>query len=147
MLRITLPLAMPAIISNALFVFMIAWNEFLFALLFLVLRPLFGEQAANFLALLVTAIANTGVNRWFTFGVTGRVGAVRHQVQGLVVFALAWSITSGSLVALHAAMPQASAAEFPADTMKEILYQTPRVTAASMPRRARPPRLMLTTAG
>jgi len=34
--RITLPLAMPAIISNALFVFMIAWNEFLFALLFLV---------------------------------------------------------------------------------------------------------------
>jgi len=34
--RISLPLAMPAIISNALFVFMIAWNEFLFALLFLV---------------------------------------------------------------------------------------------------------------
>ena len=34
--RITLPLAMPAIVSNALFVFMIAWNEFLFALLFLV---------------------------------------------------------------------------------------------------------------
>ena len=27
---------MPAIVSNALFVFMIAWNEFLFALLFLV---------------------------------------------------------------------------------------------------------------
>ena len=82
-----------------------------FALLFLVLRPLFGEQAANFLALLVTAIANTGVNRWFTFGVTGRVGAVRHQVQGLVVFGLAWSITAGSLVALHAAVPNASAAE------------------------------------
>jgi len=36
MRRITLPLAMPAILSNALFVFMIAWNEFLFALLFLV---------------------------------------------------------------------------------------------------------------
>jgi multiple sugar transport system permease protein len=36
MRRISLPLAMPAIISNALFVFMIAWNEFLFALLFLV---------------------------------------------------------------------------------------------------------------
>jgi multiple sugar transport system permease protein len=34
--RITLPLAMPAILANALFVFMIAWNEFLFALLFLV---------------------------------------------------------------------------------------------------------------
>ena len=36
MRRITLPLAMPAIVSNALFIFMIAWNEFLFALLFLV---------------------------------------------------------------------------------------------------------------
>jgi multiple sugar transport system permease protein len=36
MRKITLPLAMPAILSNALFIFMIAWNEFLFALLFLV---------------------------------------------------------------------------------------------------------------
>jgi multiple sugar transport system permease protein len=36
MRRISLPLAMPAIVANALFVFMIAWNEFLFALLFLV---------------------------------------------------------------------------------------------------------------
>ena len=36
MRRISLPLAMPAIISNGLYIFMIAWNEFLFALLFLV---------------------------------------------------------------------------------------------------------------
>jgi multiple sugar transport system permease protein len=36
MRKITIPLAMPAILSNALFIFMIAWNEFLFALLFLV---------------------------------------------------------------------------------------------------------------
>jgi multiple sugar transport system permease protein len=36
MRHISLPLAMPAIASNALFIFMIAWNEFLFALLFLV---------------------------------------------------------------------------------------------------------------
>lgn len=34
--RISIPLAMPAIVSNALFIFMIAWNEFLFALLFLI---------------------------------------------------------------------------------------------------------------
>ena len=38
MRHISLPLAMPAIASNALFIFMIAWNEFLFALLFLVER-------------------------------------------------------------------------------------------------------------
>jgi multiple sugar transport system permease protein len=35
MRRISLPLAMPAIVANGLFVFMVAWNEFLFALLFL----------------------------------------------------------------------------------------------------------------
>src|SRR3954469_9060502 len=38
MRHVSLPLALPAIAANALFVFMIAWNEFLFALLFLVER-------------------------------------------------------------------------------------------------------------
>jgi multiple sugar transport system permease protein len=33
--RVSLPLALPAVVSNGLYVFMIAWNEFLFALLFL----------------------------------------------------------------------------------------------------------------
>ncbi|SCL27935.1 carbohydrate ABC transporter permease [Micromonospora inyonensis] len=33
--RVVLPLAAPAIMANALYIFMIAWNEFLFALLFL----------------------------------------------------------------------------------------------------------------
>lgn len=37
--RITLPLAMPALASVALYTFMIAWNEFLFALLFLLEVP------------------------------------------------------------------------------------------------------------
>jgi multiple sugar transport system permease protein len=34
--RISLPLAKPAIMATSLYVFMIAWNEYLFALLFLV---------------------------------------------------------------------------------------------------------------
>ena len=34
--KIVLPLAAPAVMANALYIFMIAWNEFLFALLFLV---------------------------------------------------------------------------------------------------------------
>jgi multiple sugar transport system permease protein len=39
--RVTLPLATPSVMATGLFVFMIAWNEFLFALLFLVdRRPL-----------------------------------------------------------------------------------------------------------
>jgi len=39
MRRITLPLGMPSIMSTSLYVFMIAWNEFLFALLFLSAKP------------------------------------------------------------------------------------------------------------
>lgn len=35
-LRVSLPLSLPSIMATALYVFMIAWNEFLFALLFLV---------------------------------------------------------------------------------------------------------------
>lgn len=36
--RITLPLALPSVMATGLFVFMIAWNEFLFALLFMIDR-------------------------------------------------------------------------------------------------------------
>lgn len=39
LLRITVPLALPTIMSTALYSFMIAWNEFLFALLFLSAKP------------------------------------------------------------------------------------------------------------
>jgi multiple sugar transport system permease protein len=34
--KVILPLAAPAVMANALYIFMIAWNEFLFALLFLI---------------------------------------------------------------------------------------------------------------
>jgi putative flippase GtrA len=80
-----------------------------FALLYLIFQLVVPSQLANFLALLVTAIANTAANRRFTFGVRGRVGAVAHQFQGLVVFGIAWGITSGSLVVLHALDPGAGA--------------------------------------
>ena len=39
MRRVTIPLSAPAIAAVALFVFMIAWNEFLYALLFLLEQP------------------------------------------------------------------------------------------------------------
>ncbi|MEO8263782.1 MAG: bifunctional glycosyltransferase family 2/GtrA family protein [Pseudolysinimonas sp.] len=76
-----------------------------YALLYLLLADVMAAQAANFVALLVTAIANTAANRRFTFGVRGPQGVVRHQFQGLVVFALAWAITSGSLAGLHLVHP------------------------------------------
>jgi putative flippase GtrA len=78
-----------------------------YGLLYLVLADLVPSQVANFLALLITAIANTSANRRFTFGVRGPTGLVRHQFQGLVVFGLAWAITSGSLALLLAVHPGA----------------------------------------
>ncbi|WHM37649.1 bifunctional glycosyltransferase family 2/GtrA family protein [Streptomyces sp. BPTC-684] len=62
-----------------------------------------GPQAANAAALLVSAVANTAANRRLTFGVRGRDRAMRHQAQGLVVFAIGLALTSGSLAALGAA--------------------------------------------
>ena len=60
-----------------------------------------GAQAANLIALLLTAIGNTAANRRFTFGVGGRANVARHHVEGLIVFAIALAITSGSLAVLH----------------------------------------------
>ncbi len=73
-----------------------------YALVFLALHHATGAQVANFVALLLTAVANTAANRRFTFGVRGLDGATRHQLQGFVVFAVGLVLTSGSLVGLHA---------------------------------------------
>jgi putative flippase GtrA len=78
-----------------------------YLLLYLLLRSGLGAQPANLLALLLTAFGNTAANRRLTFDVGGRTGFARHQLQGLVVFALGLALTSGSLAALHsvAAVP------------------------------------------
>ena len=79
-----------------------------FAVLYLLLHPTMGAQAANFVALLVTAVFNTAANRAFTFGVRGREGAARHHMQGFVVFVFGWALTSGSLWVLETTAPGAS---------------------------------------
>ncbi|MFI7540080.1 glycosyltransferase [Actinoplanes sp. NPDC049599] len=73
-----------------------------YLLLYALLRTGAGPQWANLVALLVTAVANTAVNRRVTFRVRGTDGAWRHQAQGLVVFAVGLGLTSGSLALLHA---------------------------------------------
>jgi len=73
--------------------------------LYAVLRMHIGAFSANAIALGVTAVANTAANRRITFGLTQRAGMVRHQVQGLGVFALALALTSASLAALHVVDP------------------------------------------
>ena len=72
-----------------------------YLMLFLTLRDPVGAQAANLLALLVTAIANTAANRRLTFGVRGPRRRLTDQAQGLVVFALGLALTGASLAVLH----------------------------------------------
>jgi putative flippase GtrA len=62
-----------------------------------VLRSALSAVAANALALLVTAVANTAANRRFTFGVTGRHRRLRQHLEGLVVFGLGLAMTTGAL--------------------------------------------------
>ena len=69
--------------------------------LFVLMRMVTDAQTANFVALLVTAVANTAANRMFTFGVSGSDGAVRQQFQGLIIFVLGLALTSGVLFWLH----------------------------------------------
>jgi putative flippase GtrA len=79
-----------------------------YLVLYLALRGTVGAQAANLVALLLTAVANTAANRRLTFGVAGRRGAARHQLQGLVVFGLGLALTSGALALLSAASARPS---------------------------------------
>jgi putative flippase GtrA len=81
-----------------------------YLLLYLLLRGVLPAQGANALSLLLTAMANTAINRRVTFGIRGRTNAARHQVRGLITFAIGLALTSGALAALHASAPQAGRA-------------------------------------
>lgn len=85
-----------------------AFSTLAFALLYLLFQGPFGAQQGNFLALLLTAIANTAANRRFTFRIHGPERLFTQQIQGLIVFLVAWGITSSSLVLLHSMQADAS---------------------------------------
>jgi putative flippase GtrA len=72
-----------------------------YVVLFMLTQGSLGAQAANLIALLLTAIGNTAANRRFTFGIGGMADIGRHHFEGLVVFGIALAITSGSLAVLH----------------------------------------------
>jgi putative flippase GtrA len=77
-----------------------------YIVLFLALRQVMAAQAANAFSLLLTAVANTAVNRRLTFGIAGRRNAIRHQFRGLIAFAAGLALTSGALVGLEAVAPR-----------------------------------------
>ena len=90
----------------ARFVLVGAASTAAFVVLYLLFRGVMTAQAANAASLLVTAIANTAVNRRFTFGIRGRAHAARHQLRGLIAFGIGLAVTSGALAGLHAVTAQ-----------------------------------------
>ncbi|GAA2608372.1 glycosyltransferase [Streptomyces axinellae] len=121
-------------------------STLLYLALYSLLRTSAAPQLANVLALLLSALANTAANRRLTFGVRGRERAVRHQAQGLVVFAVGLALTSGSLAALDAADTGAShgselavlvVANLAATVVRFLLFRTwvfhPGATRAASP--------------
>jgi putative flippase GtrA len=103
-----------------------------YVLLYLLLRGVLAAQAANAISLLLTAVANTAVNRRVTFGIRGRQHAARHQVRGLIAFGIGLALTSAALAALHASAAQPGraaeltvliAANLTATLVRFILYR------------------------
>jgi putative flippase GtrA len=76
-----------------------------YALIYLATRGALGPEAANALALALTAVGNTAANRLVTFGVRGRDRLLRHFAMGSVVYALTLALTSGALLVLHGLNP------------------------------------------
>jgi glycosyltransferase involved in cell wall biosynthesis len=79
-----------------------------YLLLYAGLRVGMPVLAANAVALLVTAVANTAANRRLTFNVRGRDDAARHHAQGLGIFVVALVVTTAALRLLLSVDPQPS---------------------------------------
>jgi putative flippase GtrA len=82
-----------------------------YGVLYLALRGAIGSVAANALALILTAIANTAANRRLTFGVRDRdrgpTSMLRDQVGGFLALAVALAITTATASLLAALAPNA----------------------------------------
>ena len=78
-----------------------------YAILYLLLRTNAHAQVANAVALFITAVGNTLINRRFTFGVRERRGVAGDLVAGFVALGLALLITSASVAILGVVAPSA----------------------------------------
>jgi putative flippase GtrA len=69
------------------------------------LREATPAGVANALALVITAVGNTALNRRLTFKVQGHDGLARHHAAGLLALGVALAMTSASLAILNAVAP------------------------------------------
>ena len=97
--------------------------------LYALLRPWLGAQLANAVALVLTSLLNTALNRRLTFRIAGHQRRARDHLNGLVVIAVALVITGGSLGVLHWIHPQATVGdELLATTLSGFLATAVRFT-------------------
>ncbi len=78
--------------------------------LYALLRDVLGAQLSNVAAWVLTAVFDTSANRRLTFKLSGRAGALRAQLEGMVVFLIGLALTSGSLAVLEVVRDQPSRA-------------------------------------
>ncbi|PRB40490.1 polysaccharide synthesis protein GtrA [Arthrobacter sp. MYb23] len=79
--------------------------------IYAVLRPWIDPQLANAVALIVTSLMNTALNRRLTFKITGKKKRTQDHLSGVLVIAIALIITGGSLGVLHLLRPEATVTE------------------------------------
>lgn len=82
-------------------------STILATVLFWWFAQLMDRQLASALSLVLSTIANTAVNRRFSFGVTGRDGHWQVQVKALLLLATTIAITAAALAVLEWAAPGA----------------------------------------
>jgi putative flippase GtrA len=78
-----------------------------YVLLFLALSAPLGSGIASAVALAITAVGNTAINRRLTFGVRGRKGLLSQHAAGASIFAIALGLTTAALAVLHGLDPHA----------------------------------------
>ncbi len=79
--------------------------------IYALLRPWIDPQLANAVALIVTSLMNTALNRRLTFKITGRKKRAQDHLSGAIVIGIALVITGGSLGLLHLFRPEATVTE------------------------------------
>jgi len=78
-----------------------------YAALYWLFREVWAAPLANAVALVLTGLANTAVNRRLTFGVRGRRSLARDHVGGLAALGVALLTTSAAITGLQALFPEA----------------------------------------
>ena len=79
--------------------------------IYAMLRPWVDPQIANAIALVLTSLLNTALNRRLTFKITGSKKRAKDHLSGVVVIFVALVITGGSLGVLHLLRPEATVSE------------------------------------